>query len=360
MFLSLNLAKTGVALSGRLGVSRQWRKLALMLLCVASSNTNSLANWWCPERLSTAVGAGLERLACAAQARANTKTGRVLLGVTLAYALHRGWQWYKRCHSFTPIANSESVLPATAPVAALFAHGLGGDRDQAGSYSYNLRYHAANFAEFHSFNFQDADTPPAPACLGQLADILRLKAEYDRLVSAGYRVNLYGVSRGAVTVYNFLALYQPKNVHCAVLESPFDDLEAVIANWLLGVKHVPLLGGWCSASITGLITSVPLQRFGLELQHYSVYGINPCDVAQHIPQQIPLLFIACKGDNLIPHTSTMKLVTATQRAGHPHCYAIVTAYGSHANILWHSSATALGQAIVRFMQQPTQNPLTVA
>lgn len=328
----------------------------LVLNCIISSLliSNLQAGWWDGDRIT-------DKITDAIQASASTKTGGLLLAITTAYLAHRSVQKYQRHQAAKPIPNTETKLADSASVKNLFVHGLGGDCQQA--YFYNRQFQASSVEEFNSFNFQDAPYTinEKPSCLGQDADINALKAEYDKLVADGHSVNLYGVSRGAATIIGFLARHQPKNVRCAVLESPFDDVESVVRNKLktIGIGYIPVLGGMASAAITALAVNMP----PVGIQNYSVYGINPRDCIKHISRDIPLLFIASEKDQLIPASSTTRLAaaikkdrsdTATHEKGPLHCECLMTEHGEHANILNSKSGECLKPFIAKFIVNPHQ------
>lgn len=289
----------------------------------------------------------------ALQASASTRTGGILLAITTAYLAHRGVQKYKRTQAAQPIPNPTEVkLAETVSVKNLFVHGLGGDSGQVCYYQSVLNGDAVSF-DFQDTNFSFCRKP---SCLGQDADIAKLKAEYDKLVANGHKVNLYGVSRGAATIVAFLGRHQPKNVRCAVLESPFDDVESVVRNQLknIGIGYIPIVGGIASAAATAACSKIVPA-----LQNYSVYGINPRDCIQHISKDIPLLFIASKKDMLIPASSTLELARAVKKArssaatrdSRP-CASIVTPHGEHANIVNSQSGARLQPLITGFIANP--------
>lgn len=251
-----------------------------------------------------------------------------LRGRSLVRALHEAQE-----------CNQEPELGVDAQIKTLFVHGLGfGGKQQMAYYTKHNIFITDDVCMQDNqspifFDFQDAGFV-APSYLGQHADIKKLKEEYDRLVSQNCKVRLYGLSRGAATIINFLAIYKPKNVICAVIESPFDDLETIVQHKLnmLGIGYIPFVGSATSACITQLVTIVPLPK-QIDLRNHSVFDTYPKDVVHEIPHTIPLLFISSQEDWVIPYYSTQNLVDLIKAHGHKHCHHEICACGGHADIL---------------------------
>lgn len=259
--------------------------------------------------------------------------------------------------SETQSDKQEKELGADAAIKTLFVHGLGLGGAQQMQYYLKSEIFNNNDVCIEPdqcnpafFDFQDAGYV-APSYLGQSADIKKLKEEYDKIVASGHKVRLYGLSRGAATIINFLALYKPKNIVCAVIESPFDDLETIIEHKLnlVGVGHIPFVGPATCACITQLATVLPLPK-QIDLRNHSVFDIYPKDVVHEIPHTIPLLFISSSQDWVIPQSSTQHLVDLLQMHGHKHCYHEQCAVGGHADIVTQNDA--IHGKIKSFLKDP--------
>ncbi len=283
----------------------------------------------------------------------STKT-KVVAGVIFAaYILHRSIQWHARNYSFRPlaVAGYDPVIKNPKGIVSIFVHGFGGHGGEARYLPQHCFYQDPSVKlneRVHGFDFQDSSrlssAQQLPSCMGQDADIQKLKEAYDALVAKGYKVNFYGLSRGGAALASFLALYQPNNVNSAIFESPFDDLESVVKNKLIGIKHIPLVGSMTSAAATAIATSLPVG-----IQNYSAYRINPIDGAHKIPHNIPLLFISSKEDSLIPYTSTQALTEAIRKAGHPECDDMAVDKGDHCQILYGAEGHRVIGRIQKFL-----------
>lgn len=277
------------------------------------------------------------------------------VGVTLAtYGSYRLVQQYLRSRAISRLyeqVQPEQKLEHANGVVTLFAHGLGGTNNCGHAYKGGEIFSEDQLV---SFDFQDSCEvrPTCPSCLAQDADIAKLKEYYDGSVKGWKRigtdnnVKLYGLSRGAATVLNFLAIHKPSNVACAVLESPFDDLETIVQGKLkaFGIGHIPIVGSMLSACITPILTALPVG-----LQNHTVFGVYPKDVVSNIPKDIPLLFISSKQDRLIPQQSTQNLVDILKKSGHKNVHNIVCNTGDHCKTVLHESNGQVREKVKEFM-----------
>lgn len=288
----------------------------------------------------------------------SSKTAKVA-GATLAtYGSYRLVQKYLRSRAINRLneqVQPEQNLEHAKGVVTLFAHGLGGS-NKCG-YSYNDTGKIFSDGQLVSFDFQDSwlADPELSSCLGQDADINQLKKYYNISVKGGSRigtdnkVNIYGLSRGAATAINFLAIHKPRNVACAVIESPFDDLETIVQGKLkaFGIGHIPIVGSILSACITPIVTMLPVG-----LQNHTVFGVYPKDVVSNIPKDIPLLFVSSKQDGLIPQQSTQLLFDMLKASGHTKCHNIICNTGDHCEIVLNEANEKVREKIKEFMTNP--------
>lgn len=128
---------------------------------------------------------------------------------------------------------------------------------------------------------------------GQEADIAAFSKTYDQMIERypDHALILYGVSRGAATILNFLATeYHHKNhqhVKAVICEGCYDSIEQVIKRF-----SFPRLA---QSIITTVFTG------------YDPKGISPIQYAYKIPRDIPILFITSQQDSLVPAACTQTL-----------------------------------------------------
>lgn len=212
-------------------------------------------------------------------------------------------------------------------VVTVFAHGLGGDKDQGWYYhvSSNIQ-NACIEGHLITFNFKDAGNPTT-SCLGQDADIATLHTtcvNYENVI-------LFGVSRGAATIANYLGTHKTQNVRAAILESPFDHVASVVRQ-INDSQSLPLI--------------TPAMY-----PNYNPHGIQPIDIADKIDLNIPLLIIASKSDSLIHYSSTVNLYNKIVAGGHKKAYLLVTETGAHANILFGPEGRFVRNVIHAFYKE---------
>ncbi|HZW61411.1 MAG TPA: prolyl oligopeptidase family serine peptidase [Candidatus Babeliales bacterium] len=253
-----------------------------------------------------------------------------------AYAGHKvakyAWQTYYRNKSKKSISwlnqrgiqVNEKKLSNDAPVVVLFAHGLGGTHRHG--YSYEKARFIPKTCKLAVFDFQDSPAleNPTSSNIAQEQDAKRLMEEYCKWVQKGYRVILWGCSRGAATIITFLGLYSPRNVIAAISESPFDDARSVVDNaltmmnaaWIPGLKE-----------LSTLCCSLFMHR------NFSPYGVRPIDVVHKIDPKIPVLIVCSQEDALIPAQSSIRLAEELKKAGHRKTHVVTLKYGPHANLV---------------------------
>lgn len=203
--------------------------------------------------------------------------------------------------------------------AVLFSHGIADTYRQAFRY-YNLKIIKK---PFYTFNFPDATlscmkVDRTLTVFGQEDEINCLSSAYDqvRILEPEKPVLLYGVSRGASTILNFIAHRKPENIKAIILESPFASIDDVIS--YLASKNKVSLG-------------IARKIFSYIFPRYKWLGLKPLDIVDAIPKDTPILLICSTSDALVPSSTTIKLYNALLNAG-CHVYLAVLNVGSHAKL----------------------------
>lgn len=196
----------------------------------------------------------------------------------------------------------------------LFSHGLGGNKKQA----YYYQQEDIIRTPLVTFDYPDVlpnGYNPKEVNLGQEQDVATFKKAFDALQKTEKSPVLFGVSRGAATIVNFLGKYPTSPVSAIILESPFDHVASIVK-----FKYY----------ISALHSLVPTLLF----EKYDCNGMQPITSAPLLPTHIPILLICSEEDDLIPCSGTVALYQALKNTGNPDVYLLKLKKGVHANILW--------------------------
>lgn len=163
----------------------------------------------------------------------------------------------------------------------------------------------------YSFNFSKAN-------LGQKADIRALEKTYKEHIKKypEHEVILYGDSRGAATIFNFISLHKPEQVKAAVLEGIFDTIPHTVKHFLYTDKKP------CEEQ--RLYNMV--QFF---VRSYRKDGHCPRTCADIISDDIPLLFVISLNDGLVAPQSAFYLYNCLRAKGHQKVHLLILKKSSH-------------------------------
>jgi predicted esterase len=218
----------------------------------------------------------------------------------------------------------------------IYAHGLGACYRQGIDFFSHFKEtqgateHWIADEPFVVFDFPDAKPKESEyhakfVNLGQQQDIDRLEYVYNEVLKQfpQKRIILLGLSRGAATIINFVALKQPNAVAAIVLESPFDNLRNIIIH-LMKRYHVLWLP--YARQLSNKITQ----------KHFpsvDINGLFPVHVINRLPHQIPIIFIHCQKDKVVPINSSRKLYAKLISHAHPNAYLLELNNGLHGKLL---------------------------
>ena len=156
-------------------------------------------------------------------------------------------------------------------------------------------------------------------------DIAALSSAYDEHVQRypGHDLVLFGASRGASTIFNFLATTyeskQDKLVKAAVLDGCFDELTVARVGSFF-IKQ---------AKITQLWLHSYLFRFCRKVSRFNPKGIMPIKVVAQYPKDTPTLFVASKKDKVVPFEATEHMYHQLKKQGHPDVYLLTLENSNH-------------------------------
>lgn len=161
--------------------------------------------------------------------------------------------------------------------------------------------------------------PHTPAAnIGQKKDINALNNCYRRHINKHPEMNvvLYGDSRGAATIFNFITLHKPEKVKAAVLEGIFDTVPHCIKHFLYEDKEPSV-----EKCLEKMLSMVMWQ--------YRKNGINPSKCAELIDDTIPLLLVTSLKDGLVAPQGTINLYKRLKERGHQNVHLLVLKKSLH-------------------------------
>lgn len=181
--------------------------------------------------------------------------------------------------------------------------------------------------------------------IGQNGDVENHQRKYDKFTAeyGDCPLILYGVSRGAATSFNALAMNQYPNVCLAIFEGCFDSHEHLIQ------ERWPKL-----FSIGAQNVLVPLLE---KVISYKRSGINPIDNVAAFPKQVPTLFVTSKIDAEVPASCTRALALALAQSGHKQVYLLELKNSTHPRYMMDDEGDKeLYEQVVHALYQELQLP----
>ena len=138
------------------------------------------------------------------------------------------------------------------------------------------------------------------ASLGQETDINDFREHneiLDNLHSDKQRI-YFGVSRGAATTFSALADIKPKNAALCILEAPPSSLSGLFKEQAQKYTGSRGFGKWFYQHFASLF---------LGKQHKTDKASQARGHVDEFPNDIPLMIVSSKGDNLVMHENTIRL-----------------------------------------------------
>lgn len=239
-------------------------------------------------------------------------------------------------------------------VTFIFAHGLGGDKDQVQWYKPNndINWHIVpgnaksfDFPEvsYKTINGQLVKQPmnSYKVNLGQEEDINALEQATRKIMSQIEKPKnikddlvLIGVSRGASTVLNYAALKNPANIKAIIAEAPYDTVDTI-------VNHL-------SRHDKNSYNLIAKQWY---FPNYKKDGIKPINIIDKIKLDTPILLVHSYQDRLIPIDSSRRLYNKLKKSGHKNAYLLELNSGEHANYQFGNDAETYQAAVHAFYKK---------
>lgn len=181
--------------------------------------------------------------------------------------------------------------------------------------------------------------------IGQNGDVENHQRKYDKFTAehGNCPLILYGVSRGAATSFNALAMKQYSNVCLAIFEGCFDSHQHLIQ------ERWPKL-----FSIGAQNVLVPLLE---KVTSYKRNGINPIDNVNAFPKNVPTLFVTSKIDAEVPMSCTRALAWDLVHNGHKKVYLLELKNSTHPRYMMDDQGDKeLYEQVVHALYQELQLP----
>lgn len=176
------------------------------------------------------------------------------------------------------------------------------------------RHNSHSIANYF-FNFNEIN-------IGQHNDVELLNATISshRACHPDTHIVLYGDSRGAATIVNFLGLsYDYTNIKAVVLEGVFDSIDHLLTHY-----RVSKLPGMKRALHSTLKACAG---------NYKDDGIFPRNTITNIPKDIPILFVTSLKDEIVPYQCTIQLYQQLQERSNVHLLVLQRA--NHMDYMYH-------------------------
>ena len=149
--------------------------------------------------------------------------------------------------------------------------------------------------------------------VGQESDMSSHQRKYDAWQNKkndGDHLILYGASRGAVTTFNAMAEYKYPEVKLVILEGCFYSINDIMSRRYY----------W------------PLPKMieaALSLFAYAPKGISPSSQITKFPENVPVVFISSRIDEVVPYASTLQLAQELANKGKNEVYLLTLQRSRH-------------------------------
>lgn len=251
-----------------------------------------------------------------------------------------------------------SISPTHAPINFLYAHSFGDSSTEVFRYMlYNRkgrfnRNALIRHGSVFTFNFPDVSPyfwriNPYQTSLAQDNDIRALHNAYAETMITVLNNNmapdtiLLGLSRGASTIINFMALYNPEHIKAIILESPFDHMNTIVNHKLadFNLSGIP---------IVNILSHLLIRTI---FKQYKPKGTAPINCIHTLNPHVPILMICSREDAVVPYESTLSLYKKLKAHGHQHAYLLVLEHGKHAFALFGADGDMYAATVHAFYKK---------
>ena len=157
---------------------------------------------------------------------------------------------------------------------------------------------------------------------GQDGDLANHYYKYIQCVSENLNDNLilWGVSKGAATTLNSLTKnnYDTSRIKLVVLEGCFTSIEDVFKHW---VEHRSYFdSNYILARLFLWLLSKDLLKYIVSYESKREH--DPINIVDSLPHNIPIAFITCDVDIVVPASQTIALYEKVKATGHPNVHLL--------------------------------------
>jgi len=255
-------------------------------------------------------------------------------------------------YTLTTLLAANQGTYTQSSVHYLFSHGLAASEQQA------ARYTAANKGgswvhgkgpiiitpPYKAFNYTDAHARFWDTNLAQEEDLVTLRNAYDSLLKEEKNVEnvvIVGVSRGASIALSLLA-QAPAHIRAAVLESPFDAVDAMLSNHITKIFRKP------HERLVGALHKRVIPKI---FRHYRTDGPAPVDAIESIPLDLPILIVCSRRDGIVPAESSIAIYKRLRATDHHNAHLLILEKGRHCHIKRNSPGGILYRNVAHAFYQ---------
>lgn len=175
--------------------------------------------------------------------------------------------------------------------------------------------------KFHTPNLSYASLGQGPDMRSHLAKYRSWQARADKK----QHLILWGVSRGTAATFNALARHKYPEVKLVVLEGAIDSMDSVVKNIMLNYSQSDRIAdGMVSLFNTAISFFSSKDWYG-----YKPEGESPLKMVNEFPENVPVVFITSKIDNIVPPQCTRNIATTLAARGKNDVYLLVLEKSSH-------------------------------
>lgn len=154
--------------------------------------------------------------------------------------------------------------------------------------------------------------------IGQRADVRAVQYGFERHCDRYHdtQIVVFGDSRGAVSVFNWIAEYTP-HIACCICEAIFDDIPHMFLHFSYLGFSSERLGRLIEASLCAVSSA------------YKRTGPFPIDLVDRVPHSLPLLLVTSLTDRIVSCKTTMRLYCALRNRGYDKVHLLVLLNSEH-------------------------------
>lgn len=160
---------------------------------------------------------------------------------------------------------------------------------------------------------------------GQELDILSFKQNYERHLldlkkdyhNYDKHVVLYGFSRGAATIFNFMSMHKHKEIKALICEGIFDSIPNILKHRFPNAYKIML-------------------SFLEKTTSFKTNSISPISAIKGIPIDLPILLVTSKSDYIVSFECVLNLYKSLKALGHNKVHILILKNPGHLKYVFHN------------------------